>query len=92
MEALQEELAEMRRDGYASETPYQPSNEGPSTDVSNMVFVSNLPIVPEDKVGKLSGFARDKVFSKVRARARPFPLRHLAAARSLRPRFSSALP
>ena len=85
---MEAELADLRADGYVSDTPFHPSVEGASEDVSNLVWVGNLPIVPEDKVGKLTNYARTKIFEKVRAlvgsgawRARaPFAKRSAARA------------
>lgn len=97
MDELMQELKDY--DGYASDTPFQPSfgASGPnkvrrcvlsrsptrvdasptpsppsraplaSQDISNIIFVENLPKVPEDKVAKLISWSREKVFSKVGA-------------------------
>jgi hypothetical protein len=91
---MEEELTELRNGGYASDTPFQPSSEGASEDVSNLVWVGNLPIVPEDKNGKLTTYARTKIFEKVRLLAlqltrwlRPFwclPAASLPPPRTLR--------
>ena len=46
-----------------------PPSPRAAQDLSNIVFVDNMPIVPEAKVAKLRDWARDKIFSKVRPRA-----------------------
>lgn len=44
---------------------YVDSSEGPSDDLSNIIFVDNLPSAPASMVPKLIAFGRDKIFAKV---------------------------
>ncbi len=61
MSALSEDYS-----GYLSDTPVSVSPELPLLDktFSTAVLVSNLPLVPPDKVDKLLGVLR-KIFAKV---------------------------
>ncbi len=41
------------------------TSEGPSSDMSNIIFVDNLPSAPAAMAPKLVAFGRDKIFAKV---------------------------
>lgn len=69
LEQVQEELSELS--GYVSDTPLQASfgAAAMSEDLSNIIFVENMPKVPEAKLAVLEKYAREKIFSKVRCAA-----------------------